>query len=399
MSQPSLRWRVTAVAAAAVAVVLAVAGVVVVETLEGQLIEDVDDVAAAVADELSTVIEVETIPGPLVVRGDDDTFAQLVDGGGRVRASTANLAGLPPVSSSTAAGVRTLDDLPHDEARFRVLTRRVDGRSLVVGATLDDVDESVGALRRTLLTISPLVLVALAALVWFVVGRTLRPVEEANRRQRQFVADASHELRSPLTRIRTELEIDLAHPDRAELAATQRTVLADAVALQALVEDLLHLARSDAGTAPLRREPVDLDDIVLTEVQRLRAGAAVAFDVAGVSGAQALGDTDQLRRVVRNLLENAVRHARSTVAVEVREEPAAAVLTVTDDGPGIPAGERERVFERFTRLDDARSARAGGTGLGLAITREIVHRHDGTVAVDPTVGTGTRMIVRLPRSG
>ncbi len=274
-----------------------------------------------------------------------------------------------------------------------------DAGTLVVGATLDDVDESVGALRRTLLTISPLVLVALAALVWFVVGRTLRPVEEANRRQRQFVADASHELRSPLTRIRTELEIDLAHPDRAELAATQRTVLADAVALQALVEDLLHLARSDAGTAPLRREPVDLDDIVLTEVQRLRAGAAVAFDVAGVSGAQALGDTDQLRRVVRNLLENAVRHARSTVAVEVREEPAAAVLTVTDDGPGIPAGERERVFERFTRLDDARSARAGGTGLGLAITREIVHRHDGTVAVDPTVGTGTRMIVRLPRSG
>ncbi len=269
----------------------------------------------------------------------------------------------------------------------------------MVGATLDDVDESVGALRRTLLTISPIVLAALAALVWFVVGRTLRPVEEANRRQRQFVADASHELRSPLTRIRTELEIDLAHPDRAELAATHRTVLADAIALQALVEDLLHLARSDAGTTALRRDPVDLDDIVLTEVQRVRPSVTVAFDVAGLSGAQVLGDTDQLRRVVRNLLENAVRHARSTVTVEVREEPGEALLAVTDDGPGIPASERERVFERFTRLDDARSARAGGTGLGLAITREIVQRHDGAVAVDPAVGTGTRMVVRLPRAG
>lgn len=235
--------------------------------------------------------------------------------------------------------------------------------------------------------------------MWFVVGRTLRPVEEANRRQRQFVADASHELRSPLTRIRAELEIDLTHLDRADLAATHHTVLADAVALQRLVDDLLQLARSDEGTVASRREPVDLDDIALTEVQRLRAGARVAFDISGLSGAQVLGDTDQLRRVVRNLIENAVRHARSTVGVEVREEGRAVILAVTDDGAGIPDDQREQVFERFTRLDDARSARAGGTGLGLAITREIVQRHGGTVVVDPVHPTGTRMVARLPRHG
>jgi len=387
------------VAAGAVALVLVVAGLVIVATLQAQLIEDVDDIAAAVAGELEAAVDGATVPEPLVVSGDDDTFAQLVDDGGRVLASTANLAGAPPVRAARPPGIVTVADLPHDDARFRVLSRRLDAGTLVVGSTLDDVDESIGALRRTLLVISPLVLAALAALVWFVVGRTLRPVEEANRRQRQFVADASHELRSPLTRIRAELEIDLIHLDRADLAATHHTVLADAVALQRLVDDLLQLARSDEGTVASRRDPVDLDDIALTEVQRLRAGARVAFDISGLSGAQVLGDTEGLRRVVRNLIENAVRHARSTVGVEVREEGRAVILAVTDDGGGIPDDQRERVFERFTRLDDARSARAGGTGLGLAITREIVQRHGGTLAVDPVHPTGTRMVARLPRHG
>jgi hypothetical protein len=139
VSQPSLRWRVTGVAAAAVAAVLAVAGVVVVQTLHGQLIEDVDDSTVAVADGLATVVDSGGEPGPLVVRGDDDAFAQVVDDGGRVVAATENLAGLAPVSSSAVPGIRTVSDLPPDDARFRVLTpivhevtvagrdRRVDG--------------------------------------------------------------------------------------------------------------------------------------------------------------------------------------------------------------------------------------------------------------------------------
>ena len=394
MRRPSVRGQVTVVASLAVGLVLAVAGLMIVATVEGQLVGDVDDTATTIAREIGAELARGPAPGLLVVRGDEDAFAQLVDPGGRVVAATANVTGQPAVV--TTSGISTRKGVPLDPARFRVLARPVEGGLLVVGLTLDDIDESVDALRRTLLVISPIVLALLALLVWYVVGRTLRPVEEAHRRQRKFVADASHELRSPLTRIRTELEVDLAHQDQADPWATHRTVLADTVTLQALVDDLLLLARRDADPSPARRAPVDLDDLVLDEAQpRTRDG--ITIDVSGVSGGQVLGDVDQLRRVVRNLLDNAVRHARATVTIELDEDGDATVLAIADDGPGIPPDDRERVFERFTRLDDARTRANGGTGLGLAITRDIVEAHGGTVSVDPRHGQGTRMVTRLPR--
>ena len=395
MSRLSLRARVTAVAALAVALVLVVAGIVTVVTLRHQLVEDVDDTAATVAAELAEGLDRDPAPPSLLVRGDDDTVAQLLGPAGEVRSATTNLEGEPAIA--TERGIHTMGELPHDEARFRILVRPVDQGTLVVGVSLEDVDETISALRRTLFVISPLVLLVLAGLVWFVVGRTMRPVERANQRQRQFVADASHELRSPLTRIRAELEVDLAHPGRAEPLATHRTVLAEAVGLQALVDDLLLLARGDADDDAARHVPVDLDDLVLAEVQRVQPTAGVALDVGRVSGGQVVGNPDHLRRVVRNLLDNAVRHARTIVSVEVREEADDTVLGIADDGPGIPVEARERVFERFARLDDARAAEAGGTGLGLAIVRDIVESHGGTVAVDAAHTSGTRMVVRLPR--
>ena len=130
---------------------------------------------------------------------------------------------------------------------------------------------------------------------------------------------------------------------------------------------------------------------------RTRGGPArPEVDSRGVSGAQLAGDRDQLTRAVRNLLDNAVRHAEASVTVTLSEDEEAITLTVADDGPGIPAGDRERIFERFTRLDEARARQAGGAGLGLAITREIVERHGGAIEVDPDHPGGARFILRLP---
>ena len=160
--------------------------------------------------------------------------------------------------------------------------------------------------------------------------------------------------------------------------------------------NLLHLARADAGAFEERREPIDLDDVVLRAARRLRANGRVRVDTAGVSGAHVVGDPDQLTRVVRNLADNAERHAATTVAFMLGESDGFAVLRVTDDGPGIPPGERETLFERFARGDEARTRESGGAGLGLAIAQEIVGRHGGRLELDDAAGQGTSFVVRLP---
>jgi signal transduction histidine kinase len=222
-------------------------------------------------------------------------------------------------------------------------------------------------------------------------------VERAANSQQRFVADASHELRSPLTRIRSELEVDLAHPGTADLAATHRSVLDEIEQMQRLVDDLLVLARHDnRSTSIAAPAVVDLDDIVLREIHHRQPITSVAIDAGGVSAAQVSGDAGHLARLVRNLLDNAIRHARTTVTVALSEKAEMAVLTITDDGPGIAAAEHERVFERFTRLDFARAADDGGTGLGLAIARAITDHHHGTIHIDAEHHPGARFVVHLP---
>jgi signal transduction histidine kinase len=223
----------------------------------------------------------------------------------------------------------------------------------------------------------------------------LARLDLATDRQSRFVADASHELRGPLTGIRTQLEVDLAHPERADWQATDREVLDDTIRLQRLVDDLLALARADARVSERsHREPVDLDEIVLSEARRLRGRTAHRVDTTRVSGAQLDGNPDELARAVRNLFDNAARHAASAITVALDETDQAIRLTVADDGPGVPVEQRERIFERFTRLDDARTRDTGGTGLGLAITHDIVTAHGGTIALEGT--SGARFVVVFP---
>jgi signal transduction histidine kinase len=205
-----------------------------------------------------------------------------------------------------------------------------------------------------------------------------------------------------LTRIRTELETTGAPAGDGIDDAVKRSVLDEIDELTALVDDLLVLARSDTGEALPERRPVDLDDLVFDEVEAARATAAgITIDASRVSAAEVLGSQGELRRLVRNLLDNAVRHAASHVTVTLIEHTvdaadAVAVLTITDDGPGIPPEQTAAVFERFTRLDDARTRHTGGTGLGLAIASDIVDRHRGTLRLDTTHRPGARFEVRLP---
>jgi signal transduction histidine kinase len=216
-------------------------------------------------------------------------------------------------------------------------------------------------------------------------------------RQRHFVADASHELRSPLATIQTQIEVALAHPGATDWEGTAREIARETARMQRVVEDMLLLAQMDEDAVPPRREQVDLDELVLTEARRLHDRGRVAVDASQVSGARVSGDRDQLSRVVRNLVANAERHAAGEVCLELRTLDGEAELVVADDGPGIPAADRERVFERFTRLDEARGRDRGGAGLGLAIARQVVRAHGGAIWVAGGDGdAGARLVVRLP---
>jgi signal transduction histidine kinase len=227
----------------------------------------------------------------------------------------------------------------------------------------------------------------------------LSRLEDSQERQRRFVADASHELRSPLTGIRAELELqlerELASSPGASRPETTKELLVDTVHLQRLVEDLLTLAVTDDSAGDeAHREPVDLDEVVVAVAGGLRARTTCTVDTSEVSGAQFDVNTDQFARVVRNLLDNAASHAASSVRVALFETDLAVTLAVSDDGPGVPVEERERIFERFARVDGARSADNGGTGLGLAIVREVIASHGGTITVDEP--PGATFTVMLP---
>jgi signal transduction histidine kinase len=226
-------------------------------------------------------------------------------------------------------------------------------------------------------------------------------LETASTRQRQFVSDASHEMRSPVAAIRADPEVALAEGDHADWPSVATAVLAEESRLEALLADLLILAAGDEAPPPPDGATVDLAALARAEAERPHT---VPVTVAGDVTATVPGSREQLARVVTNLVDNAARHARARVEVTVGRvpgpgEPTCWRLAVDDDGPGVPAGDRERVFERFTRLDDARARDAGGAGLGLAVVRSIVGRHRGAAWVEDGPLGGARFVVELPAAG
>ncbi|MFC8868568.1 sensor histidine kinase [Streptomyces sp. NPDC057148] len=217
-------------------------------------------------------------------------------------------------------------------------------------------------------------------------NETLAALESSVERQRRFVADASHELRSPIASLRTQLEVAAAHPELLDLDGA----VEDTVRLQRLAADLLLLARLDAGERPADAR-VDLAGLA-----REAAGDRAGVRVRAEDDVTVAGSRGQLGRVLANLLDNAQRHARTAVEVSVRRDGKAAVVAVADDGEGVPTGDRERVFERFVRLDAARSRDDGGAGLGLAIARDVAVRHGGTLTVHDAPAGGALFELRLP---
>ena len=318
----------------------------------------------------------------------------------------------------------------------------IDGEQyqVVVGASLDEVSSATGTVALLLMIVVPVAIFFIWLTTRVVVGRALSPVERirgevaaigadelshrvaesgtgdeierlaatmndmldrlerAQRAQRQFVSDASHELRSPLASIRQLAEVARAHPDTVTTPELIESVLAEGARLQDLVESLLLLARLDERAETLARHPVDLDDLALSEVVRVRAAGEVAVSGASIGAGRTTGDARMLARALRNLVDNAIRHASTAVSIGVEESGAVVRVMVDDDGAGVPERERSRVFERFVRLDEARSRDAGGSGLGLAIVAEIARAHGGSVSTSASPLGGARFVVELPRS-
>jgi signal transduction histidine kinase len=221
-------------------------------------------------------------------------------------------------------------------------------------------------------------------------------LESASERQRRFVSDASHELKTPLATIRTSVEVALRNPDTADWPATAQQVLDADRSMADLVANLLDLARleedGEANPLPASAPAVDLEEVVMAVV----AHRPDETQSGGVLAGRVRGDRGDLERLVRNLIDNAERYGSGRVVVGLAEHQGTVRLAVADDGPGIPADDRERVFDRFTRLDDSRSSSAGGTGLGLAIVRAIAERHGGSVRVDDGPLGGAELVVTLP---
>jgi signal transduction histidine kinase len=228
-------------------------------------------------------------------------------------------------------------------------------------------------------------------------NQMLDRLDRSRQQQQRFVSDASHELRSPVTTIRHLAEVAVAHPEGTSAEQLGADVLAEDLRLERLVDDLLWMARADEHTLGAHRGPVDLDELLLDEARRVRETKHLRVEVSDVTPVQVRGDASQLRRLLRNLVDNAGRHAATAVALSVAETDGDVVLRVDDDGPGIPIGDRVRVFERFVRLDVARDREQGGTGLGLSIAAQVVAAHGGVVTIGEAPLGGARVEVRLPR--
>ncbi len=445
----SLRARLIVVGVLGVATALAFGSVALYEVLTVAGARTLDASARATGAEVASLVRQHRLPDPIPVTGSQ--VVQVVDGRNRVVSASVNadrLTALLSPAQLRAAASGSAVEVPGSRlglsAPLRAKAWPVDvpgGRqTVVVAQQVGDIQHSQNVLKVALLVTYPLLLLALAAIAWRVVGAALRPVEalrssaerisdaeqdarlpvppssdevhalavtlnsmldrlaDARARQRAFVADAAHELRSPLASMRTQLDVS-----RRLEGPTPVTddLLADVQRLSVLVEDLLLLARLDAAGSGADPVPATAGAPLVAEVSRRYATARVPVTASGTGPGRAdvAVRADDLRRALVNLLDNAVRHARTAVQVGLRADGPLVVVEVSDDGTGIPAADRDRVFERFTRLDDARDRDAGGSGLGLAIVRQIAQRSGGDVHLDEAPGGGLRARLVLPSAG
>jgi signal transduction histidine kinase len=370
-----LRVRTTVIATAIVTVALVVASVGMVAFVGRSLTENLSDAAIARTREVAVRLNAgEKLPEP--ADPEEESVQLLMPG--------------EPLGPIEIDGPYLVESTPFvaSDGSQHVIT--------VVRGT-DNITEAQDAVAHGLLIGIPVLIGIVGLVTWWIAGATLRPVERAQARQRRFVADAAHELRSPVASIRQHAGVAERHPETTDVGELASTLGREGVRLQELVDDLLLLARLDEGASPLALDEVDLDDLVLGEAARLRE-RGVQVDTTGVGPGRIAGDVRSLDRVIRNLGDNAARHAQGRVGLSLAERDGSVTLRVYDDGPGIPAEERVRAFERFERLDESRERGTGGAGLGLAIVRDVVRAHGGEVTLGESPLGGLRAELRFPRS-
>lgn len=440
----SVRAHTTLAASFVVGFALIVGGVALDTVLRRSLTSDIEQVAELHAADIADIARQGRLGA--TIAADQDEVVQVLNGGARVIAASANVEGRPalatlhPVGDTTAAA--TLDAIAGLTGKFRLVARQTTSpagpMTIYVATNLKPADATILLLRSSLFVGVPLLLALVAGATWTTVGRALGPVEgirsevaEISRRdlgrrvpvkntddeisrlartmndmldrlqatverQRRFVADASHELRTPLAASGADLEVAVAHPDASDWLDTAHALLVDNRRMQLLVADLLFIARQDDDTPLPQRAPIDLHEVVISEAQQLSASSQLTIDTTGVHSAFVGGRRDDLARAIRNLLDNAQRHASTTVTIKLSTIDETTTLSIEDDGPGVPPEHHQRIFERFARLDDARSRHTGGSGLGLAIVKETVERHHGTVTVESAKPSGARFKITLP---
>ena len=444
----SLRVRMVVIAVVTVALLVTICGLLVVVMVRTELLVAADDVGEVRAEQVAELARLDVLPTRIAETDDLEAAVQVVVNGAVVSAT------VNAMTRDIFAGVplqRPDDDVVVERATlpiaqtgpFRVTAVGVQtprgNATVYVAVDVEDINAFVSALVKiggaSLLGL----MVAVALLLWVVIGRTLSPIADIRRRaetisdhhqlhqrvpepdaydeigllartlnamlarleasahqQERFVADAAHELRSPLASTRARLETALSgHAAAREHEPVLRDVLMENLRMSSLVNRLLLLARTDAGAEGVDAVPVDLDDLVreVTSGFRMRN---VHLVQRIKEPAQVLGEPALLEQVLHNLIENAVRHARSHVEITLTADRQHGVLTVDDDGVGIPPEKRDQVFQRFVRLDDSRRRESGGAGLGLAIVWQIVQAHHGTVEVKDSPTGGARLRVFLP---
>ncbi len=447
-SRWSVRTRTVAAAVTLLAVTLAATGFVLRAQVRSAQVGAVDRALSLETASVTALARGAHLPAVLNLTSQDTSFVQVLNASQRVIAASASVVGEAPIMPSTRTWVTgaamDVANLPIGSgAVFRVRVDRISTSAgivtVITGESLGAVNRVVATLTTGLLVIDPLVLLLAGVIIWLMVKRAFAPIEairkevdtistsvrgrrvpvpptvdeigrlattmntmlarleESEARQRRFVSDASHELKSPLTAAQTELEVALANRNDANWPSSARAVLGDLERVRRIIDDLLILTRIDEGNSAPPFIVIDLDDIVLESCERLRRLETCQVDTRGVSGGRVLGDPEQLARVVRNLLDNAVTHATSVVTVTLTRSLDMVELRVADDGGGIKAEDHHLVFERFARLDSSRSRNDGGSGLGLAIVAEAVAQHGGTVAIEDGV-PGATLLVRLQSS-
>lgn len=448
-----IRVRVVAAAAIVVSITLLASGAVLVGLMRQSLISNLDAAQLTRAQDVVAQIKAGPMHGEVRSTPQDNSAVQVIDATGAVSASTANLNGESPMTprppTQRKTTTVTVANFPLDTGgNFRVTIEPVTVNGgpgwVYVASALSQVDAATSSLITLFGWGVPLVAIVVACIAGVAVRRALKPVEDIRRRadvigvedlsqrvpvpagsdeithlattmngmlarlelgasrQQQFIGDASHELRGPLTALQAHIDVAIAHPNDLSTIQALPQLREQANRMAMLIEDLLFLARSAETSPMVLPAPVDLDELVLTEASRLQGLGSLTVEVSALNAARVRGSFRDLTRMLRNLGDNAYDHATSTISLALTTQGQTAQITVTDDGPGIAVEDRERIFARFSRLDDARTrnTRGGGSGLGLSIARNVVEAGGGTLEVRerPDGEKGAMFVARMSLS-